>query len=462
MRLSRARVLTIIEIGVPQPAEPPRAQWSSFSLSLIVHVVVLFLAIMLPDGKSKVPVARFRVEMLPNPNVDRKVVWYRREDLPTLSAADNKASKGLTTSKNETLVTSEKSAELSRQFVLQPELKKIEEIQSPNLVAFQPPVRPAPKAFVPPVLREMRAVEAMSVDAPPDLLTANTPLINLPKLVIPQPAKPLKRFVAPPERIAAPSKQGPDISAPDLPTQSPNLANLSAVVVGLNPSPKVDSVIPPGSRPADFSRAPVSGENTAGGASGPRVAGLATRGEQAAGERVPVTSSNRDTPKRVVKELQPPAMSLTVSAPLRPSARRVPPGVEAGFAGRNVYVLVVQRPALPDYGGDWTIWFGEGANEPVGNQQIRPPYPVRKRDILASSAVDASSGAEARVSLAAQIRADGTVWGIRVLGARTNLAEQAAEDLGKWEFRPATRAGQPIAIDVIVELPFRGAAAGRQ
>ena len=42
-----------------------------------------------------------------------------------------------------------------------------------------------------------------------------------------------------------------------------------------------------------------------------------------------------------------------------------------------------------------------------------------------------------------------------VRGADTRLNTSAIEALGKWEFFPATREGEPVAVDVLVEIPFK-------
>jgi hypothetical protein len=40
-------------------------------------------------------------------------------------------------------------------------------------------------------------------------------------------------------------------------------------------------------------------------------------------------------------------------------------------------------------------------------------------------------------------------------GIDGRLNQSAEEALGKWEFYPATRNGQPVDVDVVVEIPFR-------
>jgi hypothetical protein len=42
-----------------------------------------------------------------------------------------------------------------------------------------------------------------------------------------------------------------------------------------------------------------------------------------------------------------------------------------------------------------------------------------------------------------------------VRGLDDRLNASAVEALGKWEFYPATREGEPVDVDVLVEIPFR-------
>jgi len=41
-----------------------------------------------------------------------------------------------------------------------------------------------------------------------------------------------------------------------------------------------------------------------------------------------------------------------------------------------------------------------------------------------------------------------------VKGAPPALAQAVIQDLQAWEFKPATRGGTPVDVDVVVEIPF--------
>jgi TonB family protein len=81
---------------------------------------------------------------------------------------------------------------------------------------------------------------------------------------------------------------------------------------------------------------------------------------------------------------------------------------------------------------------------------MRAPVPVRR---LARSEGRVPAG---RVQLAALIGRDGRVADVQVLRAGNPDASRGAiTDFEHWEFRPATRNGVPVDVDVIVEIAYR-------
>ena len=85
---------------------------------------------------------------------------------------------------------------------------------------------------------------------------------------------------------------------------------------------------------------------------------------------------------------------------------------------------------------------------------MRAPAPLRKT--LREAVQPAGPGAEGWVQVAAVIGKDGKIRAITPLPGRTPaVATKAAEDLMNWEFRPASRNGEPIDVDVVIEIPFR-------
>jgi TonB family protein len=62
---------------------------------------------------------------------------------------------------------------------------------------------------------------------------------------------------------------------------------------------------------------------------------------------------------------------------------------------------------------------------------------------------------EWRLQIAAVVRQDGKLDGISLLRHSGAAVEKAAiRDLESWEFKPATRGGIPVDVDVVIEIPF--------
>jgi hypothetical protein len=117
--------------------------------------------------------------------------------------------------------------------------------------------------------------------------------------------------------------------------------------------------------------------------------------------------------------------------------------------------MVVPKPDLAVYGGDWRIWFAEKAQPGNVASPMRAPLPFRKttKDAAASS----RSGQEVWVQLTAVIGRDGKVVSVSPMPGRyPDVAAEAARDLAEWEFRPAVRRGEPIEVEAVFEIPFRG------
>lgn len=124
------------------------------------------------------------------------------------------------------------------------------------------------------------------------------------------------------------------------------------------------------------------------------------------------------------------------------------------FGGKRVYGRTLNMPNLNSSTGSWVIKFAEldGGRkdgellEPVATEKSDPGYPLE----LIRSNVHGS------VTLYAVIRADGKVDAIRVLNSPDDrLDVYAAKALARWKFVPAERAGKAVALEAVVEIPFR-------
>jgi TonB family protein len=172
---------------------------------------------------------------------------------------------------------------------------------------------------------------------------------------------------------------------------------------------------------------------------------------------VPAPAEHVKVPERLlVKETSYTSFNRTLSAPLRPSSRVIPAAVEAQFANRNVYTLVLPKPDLPEYSDDWVLWFSE--RQPGDNPapRISAPVPARKYS-LSGGTQTANGPASGTVQIAAVVDRHGRVSTPRILRGPVGdlLRRRALEELQNWEFQPASRNGEPIEVDIVVEIAFQ-------
>jgi TonB family protein len=124
------------------------------------------------------------------------------------------------------------------------------------------------------------------------------------------------------------------------------------------------------------------------------------------------------------------------------------------FGGRKFYAMTLNVPNLNSAGGSWVMHFAElkeaekqgDLAAPVATQVVDPGYPL---ELMRQSV-------QGTVMLSAVIHSDGSVGDVRVLrGVDDRLDEYASAALSRWRFRPATRNGDPVALQAVVMIPFR-------
>jgi TonB family protein len=124
------------------------------------------------------------------------------------------------------------------------------------------------------------------------------------------------------------------------------------------------------------------------------------------------------------------------------------------FGGKRVYSNTLNMPNLNSSTGSWMMKFAElsGGHKdgellrPEAREQSDPGYPLELM----------KSNVHGTVTLYAVINSDGKVTDIRVLNSPDDrLDSYAAQALARWKFAPAVRAGKPVALVAVVEIPFR-------
>jgi TonB family protein len=328
------------------------------------------------------------------------------------------------------------------------------------------PARPAPKLFTPPVRVARRVDPAPALSAAPAMAPPNPDtklLAGLPGQGS-LPARPQPKVFVPPPRSSATSSRP---TAPALEADGAPAANISAAVVGLNPINTMP-VVPQGSRPAQFSAAPKpspKGDQSGSGAPASiKMENLMISGGGLKKEAIPnqsivaLTRVDPTSKENLLAASRAPVGRPAPLAPPRPTAGspvRVSSAPDRRLDGRVVYTVAINMPNVTSYSGSWILWYAERQPEPGEQREILPPEPLRKVDpIYDLSAVD--DRIEGKVQLSAIIHKDGYVYGINVVrGIDPRLDNNAVQALRKWEFTPASIDGDPIDVDIVIEIPFR-------
>jgi TonB family protein len=124
------------------------------------------------------------------------------------------------------------------------------------------------------------------------------------------------------------------------------------------------------------------------------------------------------------------------------------------FGDRRSYAMTLNVPNLNSAGGSWVMHFVELKDAekpgelvyPAATQQVDPGYPLELM----------KQNVQGTVVLSAVIRGDGSVGEVRVLrGIDDRLDQYASAALSRWRFRPASRNGDPVALQTVVMIPFR-------
>jgi TonB family protein len=471
--------------GIPAPAQPPAhlPRPVGFFISLAAHGLLIAWALA-PGGPRLSRKAPSTYQMVFAPK-EKKLIWYRfaPQQLPDVSplksAGGGRRPQGAVLSP-QSIVAMPPKAKPRKQIILQPgpQLALDQEFKAPNLIAVSPAntppppkERPKPRAFIPPTDRPREAPKVAPVLTDAPSLETKGLIPETPKEIgnvtagLSQVRRPVKKF-SPPSAVGRSNGNQAAItldagSVPAIPGGA-TPETFSTAIIGLNPAASLE-IMPEGSRPGQLSTGPNrgapssgSGGNGAGpgGDGGIRIPDLSIRG---GGKKPPDALSSETTtkPNGTIEYQQTVFLPgrTTLSVPLRPSSRSIPQALEARFRGRNVYTILIPMPKLPQYFGDWIVWFAEREQKPGEAPQMRAPMPARKIDVATSSG---GNPLEGRVQLAATILKSGRIESITVLKSFDPRLNQAAvEDLQKWQFTPASRSGEALDVEIVIEIPFR-------
>ena len=241
-------------------------------------------------------------------------------------------------------------------------------------------------------------------------------------------------------------------------------------------------VVPRGSRSGEFAAgpegqpgAPGTPDIHGGGTNGNGGNGTGTNGAGTGGAAGPPGISVEPGPSAApagavvaATPTPPPARTVTKAFPsIRPTrvadiARETkPPGKVADapskpdevFGTKKYYSMTLNMPSVTSAGGSCIIRFAELHDQhpggdltaPVAMLKVDPAYPPEAiRDRV-----------EGTVTLYAVIHKDGSVGEVRILhGVDERLDRNAQVALARWQFRPATRDGNAVDLEAVVQIPF--------
>jgi TonB family protein len=494
-------------------AQQSRRRPAPLAISLVIHGAAFAALLSTPEIKLPEPSKSAWKQAIEGK--EDKLVWFRfNKELPDVTPPKTKAERRPLRAQvkaRQEIVASRKDAPKQKQLVWTdaPALPDTPPLELPNVLAVRmprmtrafeaPPESPAPEArkievptdapqLTPQPVDPVKLAEAPRIARPfvapptrvPVKIAEVAPVPEAPQFEarVDAPAldytfkPPTRPFTAPPAKMPGTAAHPANPDAPPsvvagdaLTTPSDLLAansrDLNLAVVGLNPANK-PAALPTNSSPGQFSAGPkirLEGADSAGEGKGVNVPDLFVRGAKDA------------RPDLIAQAYAAPTASSTLHAAARFGGPRIgdppeaPPEKQSGavkvssapdrrFDGRDVYMMAIQMPNLTSYSGSWLMWYADRTAREVGLAPVAPPVAHRKVDpkYIASAAADHVEG---KIQLACVIGRDGHVSTVELVrGLDARLDRSAEEALAKWEFTPATRHGEPIEVDVLVEIPF--------
>ena len=148
-----------------------------------------------------------------------------------------------------------------------------------------------------------------------------------------------------------------------------------------------------------------------------------------------------------------PSRASSADIPRESTIRTDSRKVDEVFGTKRVYSMQIDLPNLTSAGGSWQIRFAE-MKDGAPQGELSTPVPTIKVDPAYPPSLQ-KDGVQGMVVLFAIIHADGTVGEIRLLHSlHERLDESARLALSRWKFRPATKSGEPVDIEAVVQIPF--------
>jgi len=201
-----------------------------------------------------------------------------------------------------------------------------------------------------------------------------------------------------------------------------------------------------------------AGTNSGGNANG-LAPGVSISGGNGHSGSAGLGAGNRSKPlilKPMPSASTPPNVSRTEPIDIGKIDPGLPP--EKILSGKEVFTMRVDMPNLTSSSGSWILNFAQMDDYAPAYQRpkgkLAAPVPVRKVDPKYPQ-LAIKQHIDGEVILYAIIRKDGHVDSIQVVrSVDPELDHNAMEALSRWEFRPASREGQPVELEAVIHIPF--------
>ena len=479
-------------------------RWPPLAVSVAIHGVAFIALVDAPA--IELPRAAESEYKQVIAGKEEKLVWYKfRKELPAVAPSkpitDPRPLRAAVEAK-QSVVSAPKSAPKRDQMVWTPapQIAPAPLLESPNILAVRlpdrrfinPPSTPPPAPVQPRLAGEAPELAAQSIHGAelPSMRLPPKPFVAPPSQVRPpatrvatlgeapvlaagisagasasvaSPMKlPARPFTAPPAGTASTVSRIISVEAPPALNLPDSSKDLNVAIVGLKPI-DTRAPLPSASSPADFSAGPKvrpDGAASEAGAKGVSVPDLFVRGPREAKPdllaQAYASPTSRETIRAAMNRGDRAAPPLPQPAPARnDGSAKVTSAPDPRFNGRDVYMMAIQMPNLTSYSGSWLMWYAGRTEREAGLNPVSAPVAHRKVDpkYIATAVEERIEG---RVQLACVIDEEGKVSQVELIrGADPRLNQSAEEALAKWEFYPAVRNGEPVAVDVLVEIPFR-------
>ena len=454
-------------------------RWDSWLLSVSLHAAfVTSVAVGTYIAPALREITKDDIDpVLERQRKNRKLVWYRYPDtLPAISPLNpeskQESARAKVLSNQQPIVSKADPSAQSNQLVFQPAVQQQLEAQTAPKKFTAPPEnrppaapKPTPNLEAPPVLSPNGRLPSTT------LQSSEIAVLNKPKA---------KAFVLPTNTPTTKANSPAALDAPPDLTPSGQLptSRLQSGEIAVLSKPKPKAFVPPANKSGN-STAPANVNGTAtaydpppnlstGGTSTGAFSRAAELGDPdfgrknlSSGLRVPDLMVG--APKLAIPdepfEIKPDAFRFMPSyvVPMNAGARVIPRAVEPFFANSVVYSLVIpmSKTLLRRYNGDWIAWFSDVGSSNLPAARMQPPVPILKREIREYLVPGGETGVEKRVMLAALITIDGAIEARQFLrDPGPVISDVVRRDLSRWKFFPARRDGKPVAIDVVLEIPY--------